>query len=55
MAAVALGVCLAVVSCGDSSKKPGCKADKDCKNKLVCVANTCVECSDTTPCPSGTG
>jgi peptidoglycan-associated lipoprotein len=43
----------AVVSCGDTSKKPGCKTDKDCKNNLVCAANTCVECTSNAQCPSG--
>jgi peptidoglycan-associated lipoprotein len=44
---------LAATGCGDSSKKPGCKSDKDCKNKLVCAANACVECTDSSQCPSG--
>ena len=50
VAAFALAFGLAAASCGDSSKKPGCKADKDCKNKLVCSANTCVECTSDAQC-----
>ena len=53
MAAVAVGVCLAVASCGDSSKKPGCKADKDCKNHQVCGDGKCVECNIDAQCPGG--
>jgi peptidoglycan-associated lipoprotein len=53
VAALALVFGFATASCGDSSKKPGCKSDKDCKNKLVCSANTCVECTDNSQCPSG--
>lgn len=51
-----LGPCLlgiALASCGDSSKKPGCKADKDCKNGQVCAAGKCVECTDDAQCPAG--
>jgi outer membrane protein OmpA-like peptidoglycan-associated protein len=43
-----LGLLLA--GCGDTSKKPGCKGDKDCKNGLVCAANTCVACTSDTQC-----
>jgi len=53
VAAFALGFGLATASCGDSSKKPGCKADKDCKSPLVCAANTCVECTQDSQCPRG--
>jgi peptidoglycan-associated lipoprotein len=53
VAAVALVFGFAMTSCGDSSKKPGCKSDKDCKNKLVCSVNTCVECTDNAQCPAG--
>jgi len=53
VAAFALVLGFAAASCGDSSKKPGCKTDKDCKNKLVCAANTCVECTDNAQCPTG--
>jgi peptidoglycan-associated lipoprotein len=53
VAVIALVFGLATAGCGDSSKKPGCKSDKDCKNKLVCAANTCVECTDSSQCPSG--
>jgi peptidoglycan-associated lipoprotein len=53
VAAIALVFGLAAPGCGDSSKKPGCKSDKDCKTKLVCAANACVECTDSSQCPSG--
>jgi peptidoglycan-associated lipoprotein len=53
VAAVALVLGFAMTSCGDSSKKPGCKTDKDCKNPLVCAANTCVECTSDAQCGSG--
>jgi peptidoglycan-associated lipoprotein len=52
-ALAAAGVWFALVSCGDSSKKPGCKGDKDCKNGLVCAAGKCVECTDDAQCPAG--
>ena len=41
------------ISCGDKTKKPGCKADKDCKKGLVCSSNKCVECANNTQCPTG--
>ncbi len=41
------------MSCGDPPKKPGCKADKDCKGGLVCSENKCVECADDSKCPTG--
>jgi peptidoglycan-associated lipoprotein len=44
---------LALASCGDSSRKPGCKADKDCKTGLVCAAGKCVECTGDAQCPAG--
>lgn len=53
VAAFALVFGFATTSCGDSSKKPGCKADKDCKDHRVCAANTCVECTNDSQCPSG--
>ncbi len=40
-------------ACGDKSKKPGCKGDKDCKNGLVCDANKCVTCKTDAQCPKG--
>ena len=53
-AAVALGCLLALAAgCGDSSKKPGCKSDKDCKNHTVCAAGKCVECIDDAQCGPG--
>lgn len=52
-AAVALVLGFALTSCGDSSKKPGCKVDKDCKSPLVCAANTCVECTSDAQCGDG--
>ena len=39
--------------CSDPAKKPGCKADKDCKAGLVCATNKCVECAQDSQCPSG--
>jgi peptidoglycan-associated lipoprotein len=53
VAVVALGLSITVTSCGDTSKKPGCSADKDCTNKLVCAAGKCVECTEDTQCPAG--
>jgi peptidoglycan-associated lipoprotein len=53
VAAVALVLGFAMTSCGDSSKKPGCKVDKDCKSPLVCAANTCVECTTDAQCGAG--
>ena len=50
--ALALGACLVVASCG-SSAKPGCKADKDCKNHQACAAGKCVECITDEQCPRG--
>jgi len=43
----------AVVSCGDKSKGPSCKADKDCKEGLHCAANKCVECAEDSQCGNG--
>jgi peptidoglycan-associated lipoprotein len=53
LAVAALVLSFAVASCGDSSKKPGCKADQDCKNGLVCAAGTCVACNDDAQCGPG--
>jgi peptidoglycan-associated lipoprotein len=53
VAAVALAIGLAATSCGDTSKKPGCAGDKDCKSPLVCSAGTCVECTADNQCPTG--
>jgi peptidoglycan-associated lipoprotein len=53
VALVALGACFALASCGDSSRKPGCKADQDCKKGQVCAAGKCVECTDDAQCPAG--
>ena len=54
VAAVALVLGSATVGCGDSSKKPGCTSDKDCKNNQVCAASkTCVECNSDAQCPAG--
>lgn len=53
IAALALVLSFAATSCGDSSKKPGCKSDKDCKNPLVCAANTCVQCTSDAQCSGG--
>jgi peptidoglycan-associated lipoprotein len=51
--ASALVLGFAAASCGGSSTKPGCKADKDCKNHQVCAANACVECITDAQCPAG--
>ncbi|HET7505005.1 MAG TPA: OmpA family protein [Kofleriaceae bacterium] len=53
VAGLALAVGLFTASCGDSSKKPGCKVDKDCKNGLVCAASKCVQCTDNSQCGTG--
>jgi peptidoglycan-associated lipoprotein len=53
MVVLGLMLCVVVASCGDSSKKPGCKTDKDCKDNRVCAANTCVECTKDSQCPTG--
>jgi peptidoglycan-associated lipoprotein len=44
---------LAITSCGDSSKKPGCKGDKDCKDGKKCAENKCVECTEDSDCGKG--
>jgi peptidoglycan-associated lipoprotein len=54
--AAALLFAIALVSCGDTSKGPGCKTDKDCKDAKggkVCAANKCVECNTDDQCPKG--
>jgi peptidoglycan-associated lipoprotein len=53
VAAVALVLGFTMASCGDSSKKPGCKTDKDCKTPLVCAVNTCVQCTQDAQCGAG--
>src|ERR1051325_1594068 len=53
VATFALVFGFASTSCGDSSKKPGCKSDKDCKNKQVCNAGSCVQCLTDRQCPAG--
>jgi peptidoglycan-associated lipoprotein len=50
--ALALLVCL-LCACSDNSKKPGCKADKDCKTGQHCAENKCVECTEDAHCPKG--
>ncbi|MBS1122281.1 MAG: OmpA/MotB domain protein [Deltaproteobacteria bacterium] len=52
VAAVGLLIGFAI-SCGNPPKKPGCKADKDCKSGLVCSENKCVECAEDSQCPAG--
>jgi peptidoglycan-associated lipoprotein len=52
-AALAIATGFTVASCGDSSRKPGCKSNQDCKSGLVCADNRCVECSDDAQCPTG--
>ena len=53
LVAIAAAAMLMLVACGDKSKKPGCKGDKDCKKGQVCAANKCVECKDDKQCPAG--
>lgn len=53
VASVAVVLGLTAASCGDTSKKPGCSSDKDCKNNQVCASNTCVECNTDSQCPTG--
>jgi peptidoglycan-associated lipoprotein len=54
LAVLAAVLGLALVGCGDSTKKPGsCKADKDCKKGQVCSENKCVECAKDSQCPKG--
>lgn len=52
-ACVVLGVCVAMAGCGDASRTPACKSDKDCKNNLMCAAGKCVECTNDAQCPNG--
>jgi peptidoglycan-associated lipoprotein len=52
-ASVVLGACFVLASCGDSSKKPGCKTDKDCKSPQACAAGKCVACTDDAQCGPG--
>jgi len=49
---VALAALVLGTGCSDP-KKPGCKADKDCKSGQVCSNNKCVECKDDSACPGG--
>jgi len=54
VAAVAMLLAFAATtSCGDKSKAPGCKTDKECKGGKVCAANKCVECNTDDQCPKG--
>ncbi len=53
VAAAAVMVFAFTLSCGDSSKGPGCKTDKDCKDGKVCAQNKCVECNTDDQCPTG--
>ena len=59
VAAVALLLAFAIASCGDKSKGPGCKTDKDCqsskdgKGGKFCAANKCVECNTDDQCAKG--
>lgn len=50
---LALGVCAVAASCGDSSRTPACKADKDCKAGLHCAVGRCVECTEDAHCTGG--
>jgi peptidoglycan-associated lipoprotein len=53
VALVALAMAVPAAGCGGSAQKPGCKADKDCKNHQVCAAGACVECTSDAQCPAG--
>lgn len=53
VAATALVIGFATTSCGDSTKKTGCKSDKECTNKQVCLKDQCVQCIDNSQCPDG--
>src|SRR6185436_4137319 len=53
VAVVALVLGLVAAGCGGPSQKPGCKADKDCKDHQVCAAGKCVECITDAQCPAG--
>src|SRR3954470_1343617 len=54
VAASALLLGFAMVSCGDKPKAPGsCKADKDCKDGQHCSENKCVECTEDSQCGKG--
>lgn len=52
IATIGLSIGLAI-SCGGSSKKPGCEADKDCTGGLVCAAHKCVACTTDAQCEAG--
>jgi Cys-rich repeat protein len=52
-AVIAVGLGLTAAGCGDSSKKPGCKSDKDCANNLVCASGSCVQCNTDDQCGLG--
>lgn len=53
MAAFAMVAGLALASCGDKPKAPGCKSDKDCKDGQHCSENKCVECTTDAHCGAG--
>jgi peptidoglycan-associated lipoprotein len=50
---VVLGAGVVAPGCGDSSKTPICKADKDCKAGQSCAAGKCVGCVDDSQCGPG--
>lgn len=52
-ALAALGLCLALASCGDKARQTGCTADKDCKAGQACAAGKCVECIADAQCAAG--
>lgn len=54
IAGMVIGLLLggSTISCS-GGKKPGCKADKDCKSGLHCSSNKCVECATNDQCPKG--
>jgi peptidoglycan-associated lipoprotein len=56
VAAFAMVLGFAMVSCGDKPKAPGCKGDKDCGKGERCSAGACIaapECTRDDQCPSG--
>lgn len=51
--AAALVLGFVTASCGDKTKAPGCKGDKDCKDGLKCSENKCVQCTADADCGAG--
>jgi peptidoglycan-associated lipoprotein len=51
--AIFVAIFVIVCGCSDKPKKPGCKADKECKAGQVCDNNKCVECAKDEQCKDG--